>query len=392
MSEVVVVEAVRAPIGRRDGSLSRVHAADLLATVLRALIDRSSIDPAEVGQVIGGCVSQVGMQTWNLTRSAWLGAGLPESVAATTVDAQCGSSQQASTLAYGLVAAGVVDAAVACGVEIMSSVPIGASIPVDPSVGQPGGDLLGRLYERTSQFEGAERIADKWAITRKDCDEYGKLSQDRAKIAWNESRFDAQVVPIDVPHRTLDGQLAGDSSTFDRDEGLRETTMEGLAKLRPVGRPNGVHTAGSSSQVSDGAGALLLMTREKADHLGLIPLATIVDVCLVGCDPILMLEGPIPATRKLLNDNGLTINDLHTVEVNEAFASVVLAWTRELRADIERLNPNGGAIALGHPLGGTGAILITKAIHELRRIDGEFGLVTMCCGGGLGTGTLLRRA
>jgi acetyl-CoA C-acetyltransferase len=392
MSEVVIVEAVRTPFGRRNGGLSTLHSIDALGTVQRAVLERSGVDPAEVGQVVGGCVGQVGMQTMNVTRSAWLAAGLPLEVPATTVDTQCGSSQQASGLAYALIASGVVDVALACGVELMSRVPMGSSIPKDPFVGKPVNKSYWDHYELTSQFEGAERVAEKYGITRADCDQFGKASQDRAAVAWAEGRFETQVVPIDAPDLGEDGTPSGTSHHVARDEGLRETTLEGLAGLKPTGRPDGVHTAGTSSQIADGASAVLLMAAERARALGVTPLATVVDVTLVGCDPVLMLEGPIPATRKLLADNNLTIDDLDLVEINEAFASVVLAWERELKADLTRANPNGGAIALGHPLGATGTALITKAVHELRRMDGEQALVTMCCGGGLGTGTLLRRA
>jgi acetyl-CoA C-acetyltransferase len=391
MAEVVIVEAVRTPVGRRNGGLSTMHSMDLLGLVQREVLSRSGIDPLEVGQVVGGCVGQVGMQAMNVTRNAWLTAGLPIEVAATTVDAQCGSSQQATNLAYALVASGVVDTAIACGIELMSRVPMGSTIPKDPNVGKPVNKNYWEHHEFTSQFEGGERIAETRGITRADCDAFGKLSQDRAARAWAEDRFATQLLEIDAPDLGDDGKPTGTTHRVARDEGLRETTLEGLATLKPTGRPDGVHTAGTSSQIADGAGAVLLMTREKAAALGLTPLATIVDVCLVGCDPVLMLEGPIPATQKLLDDNGLAIGDIDIVEINEAFASVVLAWEQAHKGDMERVNPNGGAIALGHPLGGTGAILTTKAVHELQRSDGEHAIVTMCCGGGLGTGTLLRR-
>jgi acetyl-CoA C-acetyltransferase len=390
--EVVIVEAVRTPIGKRNGGLSGMHSIDLLAAAQQAVIERSGIDPAEVGQVVGGCVSQVGMQALNVTRSAWLNAGLPLEVGATTVDAQCGSSQQATQLAYSMVASGVVDVAVSCGVEIMSRVPLGSNIPREPDLGRPVNRHYRERYELTTQFEGAERIADKWGITRADCDAFGKLSQDRAAQAWADDRFGTQVVPVDAPDLRDDGKPAGTTHLVSRDEGLRATTLEGLAKLKPTGRPDGVHTAGTSSQISDGASAILLMTRAKADSLGLAPRAAIVDVALVGCDPVLMLEGPIVATRKLLADNKLGVEDIGVFEINEAFASVVLAWERELKPDLDRVNPNGGAIAHGHPLGATGAMLITKAVHEMERTNREHAIVSMCCGGGLGTGTLLRRA
>jgi acetyl-CoA C-acetyltransferase len=387
--DVVIVEAVRTPTGRRNGGLSTMHAIDLLGAVQRDLFIRTGVDPLEAGQVVGGNVNSFGMQAMNVTRNAWLAAGLPIEVAATTVDSQCGSSQQATNLAYSLIASGVVDCAVACGVEMMSRVPINAKS--DPAYGKPINKNYWKHHEFTTQFEGSERIAEQWGITRADCDEFGKLSQDRAAQAWAEDRYATQLLPIDAPDVDEEGKPTGSTHRVDRDEGLRETTVEGLASLKPTGRPDGVHTAGSSSQIADGAGAVLLMTREKADALGVTPKATVVDVCLVGSDPALMLTGPIPATQKLLAENKLTIDDIDTFEINEAFASVVLAWERELKPDRARVNPNGGAIAIGHPLGGTGAILITKAVHELERSDGEHALVTMCCGGGLGTGTLLRR-
>ena len=389
MREVVIVEAVRSPIGRRNGGLSTMHAVDLLATVQEELIRRSGIDPAEVGQVVGGCVTQVGMQAGNVARSAWLTAGLPLEVPATTIDAQCGSSQQATNLVTSLVGSGVVDVAVGCGVEMMSRLPLGANRPRELSFA--ASRTRAYPYEAVSQFEGAERIADKWAITRDDTDAFGLLSQQRAARAWAEGRFDTQIVAIDAPDLDDEGNPTGTTHRVERDEGLRDTSLEGLAKLKPVARPDGRHTAGSSSQISDGAGAVLVMTAEKASQLGLQPLAQVVDTCLVGSDPTLMLTGPIPATERLFERNGVTIDDIDVVEINEAFASVVLAWQKEFEPDSERVNPNGGAIALGHPVGGTGAILLTKAVHELQRTDGELGLVTMCCGGGLGTGTLLRR-
>ena len=391
MRDVVIVEAVRTPVGRRGGGLSTSHSVDVLGTVQKALFDRTGVDPGEIGQVVGGCVGQVGMQTMNVTRTAWLTAGLPIEVPATTVDAQCGSSQQATNLAYALVASGTVDASVGCGVELMSRVGFGATIPKEPDSGAPVNRNYFAHFEMTSQFEGSERIADHWEITREECDTFGKLSQDRAARAWTEDRFATQIVPVDAPVLDEAGKPTGETHRVDRDEGLRETTLEALAGLKPSGRENGVHTAGSSSQISDGAGAVLMMTAEKAEELGVEPLARIVDSCLVGSDPEFMLTGPIFATRKLLEKNSMSISDIDVVEINEAFASVVLAWEKEVHPDMERVNPNGGAIALGHPLGGTGAILTTKAVHELQRTDTEHALVTMCCGGGLGTGTLLQR-
>jgi acetyl-CoA C-acetyltransferase len=391
MPEVVIVEAVRTPIGRRGGGLSTMHSADLLAEALEALIDRSGIDPAEVGQVIGGCVSQVGMQAFNIARTAWLTAGLPMSAPATTVDSQCGSSQQATSFATSLVSSGVVDVAVACGVEVMSQVPMGSSLGRGLGVGKAVPKSYFDKYEFTSQFEGAERIAEKWGITRRDVDEFGVLSQQRAAEAWAEDRYGTQIVPIDAPDLDDEGKPTGSSHRVERDEGLRETTLESVAGLKPVAREDGVHTAATASQISDGAGAVLVMTAEKAKALGLTPLARVVDTCLVGVDPVLMLTGPIDATHRLLERTGMKMSDIDVVEINEAFASVVLSWARELDPDMATVNPNGGAIALGHPLGGTGAILITKAVHELHRTDTTNALVTMCCGGGLGTGTLIER-
>ena len=388
--EVVIVEAVRTPLGRRNGALAAMHSIDLLGLVQAEAIRRAGIDAALVGQVVGGCVGQVGMQTMNVTRNAWLTAGLPLEVAATTVDTQCGSSQQATSLAYALIKSGVVDVAMGCGVEIMSRVPMGSTIPKDPDVGKPINANYWKHYEFTSQFDGAERIAKQWGITRADTDAFGKLSQDRGAAAWAEDRFASQILPIDAPVGFEDGKPTEETQRVDRDGGLRETTMEGLAGLR-TNMPDGIHTAGSSSQICDGAAAVLMMTREKAKELGLTVRATLVDNCLVGSDPDLMLTGPISATQKLLANNDLQMGDIGVTEINEAFAAVVLAWEKELKPDMETVNPNGGAIALGHPLGGTGAILLTKAIHELERANKEHAIVTMCCGGGIGTGTLLRR-
>jgi acetyl-CoA C-acetyltransferase len=391
MSDVVIVEAVRTPIGRRNGGLATVHPADLLATVQTEVVRRAGIDPAEVGQVVTGCVSQVGEQSFNVGRTAWLSAGLPLTTAATTVDTQCGSSQQATNLATSLVGSGVVDVAIACGVEVMSRVPIGSNSSKKLGLGVPIPKAYFGQYEFTSQFEGAERIADKWGISRADTDEFGLASQQRAARAWAEGRFDTQVVPVDAPDVDAEGKPTGSTHHVARDEGLRDTTIEALAGLKPVARPDGVHTAGNSSQISDGASAVLMMTADKAAALGLTPRARVVDTCLVGVDPVLMLTGPIDATQRLLERTGMTIGDIDLFEVNEAFASVVLAWQREVGADLDRTNPNGGAIALGHPLGATGGFLMTKALHELERSDKATALVTMCCGGGLGTGTIIER-
>lgn len=390
MREVVVVDAIRTPFGRRGGSLSTLHAVDLLGRVQREVLARAGVEPDVVDQVIGGCVGQVGMQSMNVTRTAWLAAGLPLDVPVMTVDTQCGSSQQASTLAFGMIKSGVADVVVACGVEVMSRVPIGSTTPSDPDVGKPVNRTYWKHYEFTSQFEGAERMATKWGISRAETDAFGKESQDRAQRAWSEGRFGPGVMPVECPSAP-DASGSTATATLERDEGLRTTSLEALATLTPTARPDGIHTAATSSQIADGASAVVMMTAERAEALACAPLAEVVDVALVGCDPVLMLEGPIPATQKLLEANGLSVRDIDVFEINEAFASVVLAWEREIGPDMSRVNPNGGAIAMGHPLGATGTALLGKAVHELHRTDTELALVTMCCGGGLGTGTLLRR-
>ena len=376
----MIVSAVRTPLGRRGKGLSQIHPATLLGTVQRAALEVAGVDPASVGQVIGGCVAQVGEQSFNVTRTAWLAEGLPESVAASTVDAQCGSSQQALTLAAALVGAGVVDLALACGVESMSRLPIGSNFRKDLGLGRPVPKDYLRRYEFLNQYQAAERIAEKWGVTREQADALGLSSQQRAAAAWADGRFDGQIVPVTDPEGTV----------LSRDEGLRDTSAEALAALGAV-VPNGVHTAGSASQISDGASAVLVASERRAAELNLRPLARIVDTATVGVDPVMMLLGPHEVTPTLLARNALGIDDVDLVEINEAFASVVLSWAADSHVDPERVNPNGGAIALGHPLGGSGCVLTTKAVHELQRSGGRYGLVTMCCGGGLGTGTLLER-
>ncbi|HEX4466755.1 MAG TPA: steroid 3-ketoacyl-CoA thiolase [Solirubrobacteraceae bacterium] len=391
MPNVVIAEAVRTPVGKRGGALAGVHPALTLAHVQSAAVKRAGVDPGEVEQIVGGCVTQLGEQSMNIARTAWLTAGHPITAAATTIDVQCGSSQQATALAAGLISSGQVDVAMGCGVESMTRLPMGSTIDETLGFGHPIPHEYEQRFEWTSQFEGAERIAQRWEITRRDADEFGLLSQQRAAAAWSEGRFDGQIEPIDVPVPAEDGSTNGATRSFDRDEGLRDTSIEGLAKLKPVVGDDGVHTAGSASQISDGAGAVLMMSEQKAEQLGVRARARILDTCLVGSDPVLMLTGPIPATQRLLERNGLSGEDIDVVEINEAFASVVLAWQRELGIDIEKVNPNGGAIALGHPLGGTGAILVTKALHELERAGSKLALITMCCGGGVGTGMLIER-
>jgi len=394
MRDVVIVEAGRSPIGKRNGVLSAAHPAELLGQIMMAVLKRAGVSSGAVGQVVGGCINKVGAQAMNVTRTAWLTGGGSADVACSTIDSQCGSSQFAVNVAASLIASGAEDVVLACGVENMSLLPIGsdALAGAKAGLGKPISRKYREHYEFASQFEGAERIATKYGITRQDADHFGLESQLRAARAVAEGRFESQIIPVEVPVIEAGGERAAESRTVVHDEGPRDTSLEGLAKLKPVARPDGIHTAGSSSQVADGASAVLLMTEAKARELGCRPRARVVDTCLVGCDPVLMLEGPIPATRKLLNKNGLTINDIDVFEINEAFASVVLSWARTLEPDMARVNPNGGAIALGHPLGATGCGLVTKALNELERTNRQRALITMCCGGGLGTGTLIERA
>jgi acetyl-CoA C-acetyltransferase len=394
MRDVVIIAAGRSPIGKKNGALSAAHPTELLAQVMMEVLKRASVAPALVGQVVGGCINKVGAQAMNVTRTAWLTAGGPAEVPCSTVDSQCGSSQYAVNLAASLVASGAEDVVLACGVENMSLLPIGsdAVAGAQAGFGKPITRKYREHFEFTSQFEGAERIATKYGITREDTDRFGLESQLRAARAIAEGRFESQLVPVEVPVPNADGkQRSSAMRTVARDEVPRKTSMEALAGLKPVARPDGIHTAGSSSQVADGAAAVLLMSEAKARELGCRSRARLIDTCLVGCDPVLMLEGPISATRKLLDRNGLRVNDIDVFEINEAFASVVLSWARTLEPDMGRVNPNGGAIALGHPLGATGCGLVTKALNELERSSTQRALITMCCGGGLGTGTLLER-
>ena len=386
MRDVFIVEAARSPLGRRGKGLAGLHPAELLGRVQKAALDRSGIAPNEIGQVVGGCVSQVGEQSFNIARTAWLAQGLPLEIAATTVDSQCGSSQQATTLGAGLIGSGLEDVVMTCGVEMMTRVPLGANM----KGGSPMPPSYTDRYEVTTQFEGAERIGKEYGLTRDDTDRFGLRSQELANRAWNEGRFDREVVPIEAPSFDAEGNLTGDSHLVKRDEGLRETSLEKLAQLAAVPGVT-LHTAGNSSQVTDGAAALILASEEGAKRLGVAPRARIVTTTLVGVDPVTMLKGPIPATQKVLRTAGLRIDEIDAFEVNEAFASVVLAWMKELAPPEERVNPNGGAIALGHPTGATGDRLLTTALHELERTDGRYALVSMCCGGGLGTGTIIER-
>jgi acetyl-CoA C-acetyltransferase len=394
MRAVVIVEAGRSPIGKKNGALSAAHPTELLGQVMMAVLERAAVSSGAVGQVVGGCINKVGAQAMNVTRTAWLTSGGAADIACSTIDSQCGSSQFAVNLAASLIASGAEDVVLACGVENMSLLPIGSDAVAGAKAGfgKPISRKYREHYEFVSQFEGAERIATKYGITRQDADRFGLESQVRAARAVAEGRFASQLVPVEVPVIKAGGERSDENRTVVRDEVPRDTSLEALANLKPVARPDGIHTAGSASQVADGASAVLLMTEAKARELGCRPRARVVDTCLVGCDPVLMLEGPIPATRKLLNKNGLKIDDIDVFEINEAFASVVLSWARTLEPDMARVNPNGGAIALGHPLGATGCGLVTKALNELERTNRQRALITMCCGGGLGTGTLIERA
>ena len=384
--EPVIVEAVRTPIGRRNGWLAGVHPTHLLGLALQSVVARAGIEPEAVEQVVGGCVTQVGEQAANVTRNAWLAVGLPYTAAATTVDSQCGSAQQSNHLVAGLIAAGAIDVGIACGVEAMSRVPLGAN--VRPGPGRPWDDSW--PYDSPNQFQAAERIAGMRGITREQTDAFGLASQRKAAAAWAAGRFDGEIVPVEVPVRDAEGNSTGETHMIGRDQGLRETTAEALAALAPV-LEDGIHTAGSSSQVSDGAAAVLWMSQERAKALGLRPRARIVAQAVVGTDPYYLLDGPVHATNRVLKRAGMTMTDIDIFEVNEAFASVVLSWASVHEPEMARVNVNGGAIALGHPVGATGSRLITTALHELERVEGAAALVSMCCGGALGTATVLER-
>ncbi|HZK15383.1 MAG TPA: thiolase family protein [Solirubrobacterales bacterium] len=382
--EVVIVEAVRTPIGRgheQKGYYKDVHPSNLLAKAYAEVIERAGIDAGEVEDVVSGCVQQFGEQGINIARNAWLEAGLPVETPAATVDRQCGSGQQAVNYAAAMVASGVHDVMVAGGVEHMGHISFADSYSVMEEHGLAFSPELMERYNLVPQGISAEMIADKWEISRSELDEIGLRSHQLAAKATEEGRFEREIVPFSV-----------NGDVYATDQGIRpETSLEKLAELKPAFKEDGKVTAGNSSQVSDGAAAVLLMTREKAEALGLEPRARIYDQTTVGVDPVIMLTGPIPATKKLLERNGMEMDDFDLVEINEAFASVLAAWRRELDPDMDRVNVNGGAIALGHPLGSSGARLITTLLHELERSDKETGLVTMCCGGGLGTGTVIQR-
>jgi len=396
MPEAVIVDVVRTAGGRRNGKLSGWHPADLAAECLTALAQRNDLDPGLVEDVIMGCVMQAGAQAVNVARNAVLAAGWPEEVPGTTIDRQCGSSQQAAHFAAQAVIAGVHDVVVASGVEVMSQVPMGASIgdgkfgfPFGPKVGQRYADVGGLVPQGVS----AELIADKWGLSREDLDRFGAESVARAARARDEGRFDNEIVPVTSVHRDKEtGEVAASDEKVTRDEGIRDgTTAETLAKLKPAFKPDGKVTAGNSSQITDGASAALIMSAEKAAQLGLRPRARFHSFALAGVDPVMMLTGPIPATHKVLEKSGLSLDDLDLVEINEAFASVVLAWEKELHPDMGKVNVNGGAIALGHPLGASGTKLLATLLNELERTQGRYGLLTMCEGGGMANATIIER-
>jgi acetyl-CoA C-acetyltransferase len=387
MSTAVIVEAVRTPIGKRNGGLSGLHPAEILGAAQSALLERAGVDPALIEQIAGGCVTQAGGQSSNVTRTAWLHAGLPHQTGALTLDAQCGSAQQAVHLIAGLIAAGAISAGIGCGVEAMSRVPLGSNVGVD--VGKPKPDTWD--IDMPNQFVAAERIAARRGLTRPDIDEFGLRSQQKAAAAWSSGHFDREVVPVKAP--VIDratGALTGENHVVSRDEGLRETALEKLAALKPV-VPDGLHTAGTSSQISDGAAAVLLVSEERARELGLRPRARIIAQALVGAEPYYHLDGPIDSTRRVLSQAGMSVGDIDIFEVNEAFASVVLSWQQVLSPDPSRVNVNGGAIALGHPVGSTGSRLITTALHELERRDASTALISMCAGGAMSTATIIER-
>ncbi|WP_326664551.1 steroid 3-ketoacyl-CoA thiolase [Streptomyces sp. NBC_00385] len=385
MTEAVIVEAARTPVGRRRGVLSGLHPAELLGLAQKGLLERAGVAPGTVEQVIGGCVTQAGEQSNNVTRNAWLHAGLPYTTACTSVDCACGSSQQAVHLVAGLIAAGAIEAGIGCGVESMSRVFLGAALTPDNGSPAPEGWTL----DMPDQFTAAERIARNRGITRADADALGLASQQKAARAWAEGRFDGQIIDVQAPVVGAGGPT-GETARVSRDQGLRDTTPEALAALRPV-LPDGIHTAGNSSQISDGAAAVLMMSRERAAREGLRPRARIVASAMVGSDPYYHLDGPVAATERVLRTAGMSLADIDLVEINEAFASVVLSWAQVHKADMDKVNVNGGAIALGHAVGSTGARLITQALYELERTGKSTALITMCAGGAHATATVIER-
>src|SRR5689334_18429075 len=386
MGTAVIAGAVRTPIGKRGGVLSGLHAAEILGCVQTALLDQAGIDPGMVEQVAGGCVTQAGEQAGNVTRTAWLHAGLPQQTGCFTLDAQCGSAQQAVHLIAGLIEADAIHVGVGCGVEAMSRVPLGSNRGTGCGTPRPPTWDI----DLPNQYVAAERIAKRRGLTRAAVDAFGMRSQQLAQAAWAQGRFDREVMPVKAPALDAEHQPTGETRTVDRDEGLRETSMAALARLRPV-LEDGLHTAGTSSQISDGAAAVLLVDEARAKALGLAPRARILAQCLIGAEPYYHLDGPIAATERVLDRCGMKLSDIDLFEVNEAFASVVLSWQSVHRPDPERVNVNGGAIALGHPVGSTGSRLLTTALHELERRDAATALVTMCAGGAMSTATIIER-
>jgi acetyl-CoA acyltransferase len=396
MADAVIVDVVRTPGGKRNGKLSGWHPADLAAEALNGLVQRNDLDPELVDDVIMGCVMQAGSQSINVGRNAVLAAGWPESVPSTTIDRQCGSSQQSAHFAAQGVIAGAYDVVIAAGIEIMSQVPMGASA-MNPEFGAPFGPRMGLRYADQGglvpQGISAELIADKWGLSREDLDTFGARSQELALKATEEGRFETEIVPVQAKPRDKEtGELIESDEVLTADEGIRPgTTVETLANLKPAFKPDGKVTAGNSSQISDGASAALIMSEAKAKELGLTPKARFHSFSLAGVDPITMLTGPIPATHKILEKSGLSMDDIDLTEINEAFASVVLAWEKELHPDMSKVNVNGGAIALGHPLGCSGTKLLATLVHELERTGGRYGLQTMCEGGGMANATIIER-
>jgi acetyl-CoA C-acetyltransferase len=386
MGTPVIIDAVRTPLGKRNGWLAGLHPAVLLGLAQREVIERAGINPDLVEQVVGGCVTQAGEQSNGMVRRAWLHAGLPQHTGATVVDAQCGSGQQSAHLVHDMIAAGTIDVGIACGIESMSRIPLGGNVP--PGLGDPRPDDW--TIDMPNQFEAADRIAANRGLTRADLEAFGLASQQKARVAVDEGRFKREILAVEAPVLDAEGKPTGETRLVDSDQGLRDTTLEGLAGLRSV-LPDGLHTAGTSSQISDGASAVLLMDEDKARDLGLTPRARIVNHCLVGSDPYYHLDGPIDATRRILARTGRTISDFDLFEVNEAFAAVVLSWAGQHDVPMDRVNVNGGAIALGHPVGSTGTRLITTALHELERRDASSALISMCAGGAMATGTVLER-
>ncbi len=392
MREVVIVDAIRTPLGRRGGVLSKEHPVEVSALLLKALAERNHLEPEIVDDVIYGCVSEVGAQSTNLARNVVLTAGWPFTIPGVTLDRQCSSSQQAVHFAANQIASGVHQVVVAGGTEFMSQVPLGSNVV--QNLGYPFTKSMSDLYDLTSQGLSAERIADKWGITREEADEFGAESQQKAAIAQKEGRFKSEMIPVPGKKKTknADGTENWEDALIDFDEGIRlGTTPETLSALKPSFRENGVHHAGNSSQITDGSAAVLLTHPDLAKEMGWRPRARIVSQVVIGTDPELMLTGPIDATPIALSRAGLTMRDIDLVEINEAFASVVLAWKRETHADMSKVNVNGGAIALGHPTGCTGARLFGTIINELERTGGRYGLITMCVGGGIGTATIVER-